>query len=85
METYNEGEIVNIGSGDDVEIKALAEIIQGIVGYEGTIVWDSSKPDGTPRKVLDVTKLESLGWKPTLTLQEGIETTYAWAVAKNVL
>ncbi len=63
---------VNIGCGEDIRIKELAEIIKKIVGYEGKIVWDASKPDGTPRKLLDVSKLNALGWKPKITLEEGI-------------
>lgn len=63
---------VNIGCGADIQIKELAEIIKKIVGYEGKIVWDASKPDGTPRKLLDVSKLNALGWKPKITLEDGI-------------
>ncbi len=63
---------VNIGCGEDIRIKDLAEIIKNIVGYEGKIVWDASKPDGTPRKLLDVSKLNALGWKPKITLEDGI-------------
>ncbi len=63
---------VNIGCGEDIRIKDLAEIIKKIIGYEGKIVWDASKPDGTPRKLLDVSKLNALGWKPKITLEEGI-------------
>lgn len=63
---------VNIGCGEDIQIKELAEIIKKIVGYEGKIVWDASKPDGTPRKLLDVSKLNALGWKPKITLEDGI-------------
>ena len=63
---------VNIGCGEDIRIKELAEIIKKIVGYEGKIVWDASKPDGTPRKLLDVSKLNALGWKPKITLEDGI-------------
>lgn len=63
---------VNIGCGEDIRIKDLAEIIKKIVGYEGKIVWDASKPDGTPRKLLDVSKLNALGWKPKITLEDGI-------------
>ncbi|HQF10872.1 MAG TPA: GDP-L-fucose synthase [Paludibacteraceae bacterium] len=63
---------VNIGCGEDIRIKELAEIIKKIVGYEGKIVWDASKPDGTPRKLLDVSKLNALGWNPKITLEDGI-------------
>jgi GDP-L-fucose synthase len=70
--------LYNVGTGTDVTIKQLAETIQKVVGHEGTIVWDSSKPDGTPRKLLDVSKMNKLGWKAEIELQKGIETTYAW-------
>ncbi|HON02720.1 MAG TPA: GDP-L-fucose synthase, partial [Paludibacteraceae bacterium] len=62
----------NIGCGEDIRIKDLAEMIKKIVGYEGKIVWDASKPDGTPRKLLDVSKLNALGWNPKITLEDGI-------------
>jgi len=83
METYDEAEIVNIGTGEDVTIKELAETIQGIVGYEGDIAWDTGKPDGTPRKLLDVTKLHGLGFKHTTSLEEGIKMTYQWYQANQ--
>lgn len=72
--------LINIGSGKDVTIRELAEMIKGIVGFEGEIVWDSSKPDGTPRKLLDVSMLKALGWSPKITLEEGIKRTYEWYV-----
>ncbi len=78
MQTYDDESIVNIGTGQDVSIKELAELIKGIVGYEGDIVFDSSKPDGTPKKCCDVSKLNNLGWKNKTTLQEGIKSTYDW-------
>ena len=67
-----------MGTGSDVTIKQLAETIQAIVGHHGKIVWNSSKPDGTPRKLLDVSKLNTLGWKAQVDLQKGIERTYDW-------
>lgn len=76
METYNEKELVNIGSGSDVSIKELAELIQDVVGYEGSITWNSEMPDGTPRKLLDVSKLHGLGWRSNIDLRSGIERTY---------
>lgn len=76
MENYNESELVNIGTGVDVTIRELAETIGEVVGFEGTIEWDSTKPDGTPRKLMDVSKLHSLGWKHKTNLKEGIELTY---------
>lgn len=70
--------LYNVGTGTDVTIKQLAEIIQKIVGHKGEIVWDSSKPDGTPRKLMDSAKLNALGWKDSIELSHGIETTYKW-------
>jgi GDP-L-fucose synthase len=78
MNTYNESEIVNIGTGEDVTIKDLAETIKSVVGYGGKITWDTTKPDGTPRKLLDVTKLHNLGFTHKIKLEEGINKTYAW-------
>ncbi|MEH6765919.1 MAG: GDP-L-fucose synthase [Aequorivita antarctica] len=70
--------LYNVGTGTDVTIKQLAEIIQKTVGHKGEIVWDSSKPDGTPRKLMDSAKLNALGWKDSIELSHGIETTYKW-------
>jgi GDP-L-fucose synthase len=78
MENYNGVETVNIGTGEDVTIKKLAETIMKIVGFEGNLVFDSSKPDGTPRKLLDVSKINNLGWKHKVTLEEGIKRTLNW-------
>jgi len=78
MNNYDEGEIINIGVGKDISIGELAELIKDIVGFEGSIRYDPSKPDGTPRKLLDVSKLESLGWRSKTSLREGIEKTYEW-------
>lgn len=77
-EHYSDSEIVNIGTGVDVQIKELAEIIKRIVGYQGEIQWDRTKPDGMPRKLMDVQKLHDLGWKHASSLEEGIQRTYAW-------
>jgi GDP-L-fucose synthase len=76
MENYNEAGLVNIGVGEDISIKELAEIIQIVTGFEGNIVFDSTKPDGTPRKLMDVTKLHSMGWKARIDLREGIKIVY---------
>jgi GDP-L-fucose synthase len=76
MKKYNEEGLINIGVGEDLSIKELAELIKEIVGYKGKIVFDSSRPDGTPRKLMDVTKLSSLGWKATIGLKEGITQVY---------
>lgn len=78
MQNYNDSSIVNIGTGEDVTIKELAEKIRESVGYKGEVIWDTSKPDGTPRKLLDVSKLHSLGWKHSMSLNEGISSTYKW-------
>lgn len=78
MNNYSSPEIINIGTGEDLSILELANIIKECVGYEGNIVWDSSKPDGTPRKLLDISKLKSLGWSPKINLNDGIKRTYEW-------
>ena len=70
--------LYNVGSGKEITIKELAEIIQRVTGHQGEIVWDSSKPDGTPRKLLDVSKIKEIGWEYKTDLQQGIEKTYAW-------
>ena len=70
--------IVNIGTGEDISIQQLAKLIGEIVGFKGEIIWDSSKPDGTPRKLLDVSKVTALGWSPKIGLREGLSMTYAW-------
>jgi len=72
------GELVNIGSGEDLKIKELALIIKEIVGFEGEIDWDKTKPDGTPRKLLDVSRIKDLGWRPKVGFDEGIQKTYSW-------
>jgi GDP-L-fucose synthase len=77
MQRYDEPGLINIGVGEDIEIKELAMLIQKIVGYEGEIVHDLSKPDGTPRKLMDVTKLHNLGWKAAISLEEGLRSVYA--------
>jgi GDP-L-fucose synthase len=78
MENYNSPELINVGCGRDTTICELAERIRGIVGYEGAIEWDTTKPDGTPRKLLDVTRLTKLGWKASIPLDDGIRATYEW-------
>ena len=77
-ENYNESLHLNVGTGIDLSIKALAELIAYEAGFKGDIKWDSSKPDGTPRKVLDVSRITSMGWKPTITLEEGVASTITW-------
>ena len=77
LQNYNEAGILNIGWGEDVSIKEIAELIAAEVGYKGSLVFDTTKPDGTPRKLLDTTKINNLGWKPSITLKEGIRRTIA--------
>jgi len=76
MENYNESELVNIGTGEDVTIKNLAALVKQIVGFQGNIIWDTSKPDGTPRKLMDVSKLHGLGWHHKIALEDGIKLAY---------
>ena len=83
MNSYDGLEIVNIGTGEDLSIKELAEIIKEVVGFSGDIVWDTTKPDGTPRKWLDVNRLHGLGWKHSISLKEGIAGTYEWFFANR--
>ncbi|MBF0705372.1 GDP-L-fucose synthase [Alkalihalobacillus hwajinpoensis] len=78
METYEGNEIVNIGVGKDISISELVEKIKGVVGYEGEIVYNTGKPDGTPRKLVNVTKLQSLGWQASTSLEDGLSETYRW-------
>jgi GDP-L-fucose synthase len=78
LHTYDAEPILNIGWGQDVTIRELAELVLSAVGYGGQLVFDESKPDGTPRKLLDTTRLTGLGWKPRIALKTGIESTYAW-------
>ena len=84
LEKYDSPEIINVGCGEDISIRELAELICDIVGFDGQLSWDATKPDGTPRKLLDVTKLRSLGWKPSIPLREGITQTYEWFLANYV-
>jgi GDP-L-fucose synthase len=81
MQHYSDEAIVNVGVGDDITIRALAELVAEVVGYDGAIEQDTSRPDGTPRKLLDVGRLHALGWKAALDLRQGIESTYAWFLA----
>jgi GDP-L-fucose synthase len=78
LKSYDDERIINIGWGQDVTIRELAEIVMSITAYKGSLVFDSSKPDGTPRKLLDVSRLNEIGWRPRIPLREGVESTYAW-------
>ena len=83
LEKYDSSEIINVGCGEDVSIRELAELICDVVGFDGELSWDKTKPDGTPRKLLDVSKLRGLGWTPTIPLRDGVARTYEWFL-KNV-
>ena len=85
MQQYNEPGLINIGVGEDISIKELAELIKDIVGFSGEIIFDSTKPDGTPRKLMDVSKLNALGWKASITLNEGIQKVYHEQFGKRAL
>ena len=78
MRDYDSSEIINVGTGEDITIKELSEIISKVTKFPGSTNWDTAKPNGTPRKLLDVTKIKSLGWKPKISLKEGIQKTYEW-------
>ncbi len=80
MENYDEAEIINVGAGRDISIQELSALIREITGCQSEVVFDSSRPDGTPQKLLDITKIEELGWSPEIPLREGIESTYKWFV-----
>ena len=83
LENYLPEHLYNVGSGKDITIKELANTIQRIVGHEGEIIWDKTKPNGTPRKLMDVSKMKNMGWTATIPLEEGIQTTYDWFL-KNI-
>ena len=78
IENYDNDIAINVGFGEDIAIKELAQLIKGVVGFGGEIIWDGSKPDGTPRKLLDVSRISTLGWQPLIPLRKGIEETYSW-------
>jgi GDP-L-fucose synthase len=78
LENYDDDLAINVGVGEDQSIKSLAELVQEVVGFEGSIQWDTSKPDGTPRKLLDVSRINKLGWRSTKDLRSGITETYKW-------
>ena len=84
LENYSSSEFINIGSGTDVTIKELAELVREAVGYEGEIVWDTSQPDGTPRKLMDGSRIRALGWEPKISLPDGIRDAYRWFLENNL-
>ena len=85
MKDYDSSEPINVGTGEDITIKELASIVSDVVRYPGQTVWDTSKPNGTPRKVLNVDKIKSLGWQPKVSLKEGIVRTYEWYKRSNMV
>ena len=84
LEKYDDSQQINIGSGDEISIKDLGQKIANLTGFTGKVVWDANRPDGTPRKVLDSTKINKLGWKPSITLDEGIKSTVDWYIEHRV-
>lgn len=84
MESYDNAGIVNVGVGEDITIHYLAVIVKNVVGFEGDIVFDSGKPDGTPRKLVDISRLKSLGWAPKVSLEQGVRSTYEWYLAQGI-
>ena len=83
LENYDDDVAINVGVGEDIPIMDLAELIKSTVGFSGEVEWDSTKPDGTPRKLLDVSRITALGWKPQIGLEEGIRSTYEWFNSNN--
>jgi GDP-L-fucose synthase len=83
LEKYESPEIINVGSGEDISIRELAELICDVVGFDGELAWDTTKPDGTPRKLLDISRIRDLGWKPAIALRDGIAQTYQWLLANR--
>ena len=84
LQNYDSPEIINVGVGDDISVRELAELICDVVGFEGELAFDTSKPDGTPRKLLDTSKLYGLGWRPKISLRDGIASTYEWFLQHKV-
>ncbi|GDX32632.1 GDP-L-fucose synthase [Actinomycetes bacterium] len=81
LQHYDSPDTINVGLGDDLPIRELAETVASVIGYQGAIEWDSAKPDGMPRKLLDTTRINELGWKPQITLRDGLASTYEWYLA----
>jgi len=90
IQTYRENTLpmlshINIGTGEDITIREVAETIKKIIGYDGTLVFDTTKPDGTPRKLVDTSRLSSMGWSFNTGLEEGLEKTYEWFLRQNYI
>lgn len=85
LREYDDDQTINVGTGEDISILELAHLVKEAVGYEGEIITDPSKPDGTPRKVLDVARVKALGWEPKVTLREGLKLAYSWALENKIL
>ena len=83
MQNYNEAQFVNVGVGHDISISDLATLTARVVGYSGQCVFDTTKPDGTPRKLMDSSRLTALGWHPKIDLEVGIRTTYDWFISRS--
>lgn len=83
LQAYDDGQTINVGTGQDLPIRELAELVADVVGYEGDLDWDTTKPDGTPRKLLDVSRITALGWRPEVSLRDGITRTYQWYLANS--
>jgi len=84
MKTYSTAQHINVGCGEDLTILELAQLVAGVTGFEGRIIHDLSKPDGTPRKLMDSSKLKALGWHPSIGLELGIRDTYGWFLTHKV-
>lgn len=84
MNNYSSDEIINIGYGEDYTIKEVVEMIKNVVGYDGKIVWDTLKPNGTPKRLLDTSKIFNMGWKPKINLRYGLKETYDWYIHKDI-
>jgi len=78
LESYDSDEPINVGVGKDITIKELAELVRDVIGFEGDLAWDNTKPDGTPRKLMDTSRLSALGWSPQISLRQGLSQTYEW-------
>jgi len=83
LKKHNKNEIINVGSGKEISIKLLSELICQIIGYKGRVMFDQSSPDGTPRKLLDISKIKAIGWKPTISLKDGLKKTIEWYITNK--